>query len=166
MYSDDRYYSQEHEWIEPTEEGEYVLGITLFAQEELGDVVFVELPEVGSHYEAESELGTIESVKAVAELFAPVSGQVTAINEEVLDRPELLNEDPHGDGWLVRILPDDASAHEEMMTADAYREFIGDVDDEAEMDDDPVMTNVVDDDDDDDEGDDESAEDDDSDGEE
>lgn len=133
MYSDDRYYSQEHEWIEPTEDGEYVLGITFFAQEELGDVVFVELPEIGSHCDVEAEIGTIESVKAVAELFAPVAGEITAINDEVIDRPELLNEDPHGDGWLVRIRPDDPAAHEEMMTVDAYRELIGDVDQDPEL---------------------------------
>ncbi len=133
MYSDDRYYSQEHEWVEPTEEGDYVLGITFFAQEELGDVVFVELPGVGSHFDAEGEIGTIESVKAVAELFAPMAGEIVAVNEEVLDRPELLNEDPHGDGWLVKMRPEDASAHEELMTVDAYREFIGDVDVDPEL---------------------------------
>ena len=125
MYSDDRYYSQEHEWVEPQEEGEYVLGITHFAQEELGDVVFVELPDVGAHFDAESEIGTIESVKAVAELYAPVAGEITAVNEEVLDSPELLNDDPHGQGWLIKIRPDDPAAHEDLMTSDAYCEFIG-----------------------------------------
>jgi len=132
MYSDDRYYSQEHEWVQPVEDGEYVLGITHFAQEELGDVVFVELPEVGSRHAAESEIGTIESVKAVAELFAPVSGEVTGVNEEVLDRPELLNEDPHGQGWLLRLKPEQPDAHEDMMISDQYREFIGDTDEDDE----------------------------------
>ena len=133
MYSDDRYYSQEHEWVEPTEEGEYVVGITFFAQEELGDVVFVELPDVGTQFDAEGEIGTIESVKAVAELFAPVAGEIVAVNEEVIERPELLNEDPHGDGWLVRMRPEDPKAHEDMMDVDAYREFIGVVDVDPEL---------------------------------
>ena len=139
MYSDDRYYTQEHEWIEVTDNGEYVVGITAFAQEELGDVVFVELPDIGSQHDAEGEMGTIESVKAVAEFFAPVAGEITAVNDEVLDRPELLNEDPHGDGWLVRMKPADPAAHEEMLTVDAYREFIGDVDEDPELADEIAM---------------------------
>ena len=148
MYSDDRYYSQEHEWIEPQEEGEYVLGITHFAQEALGDVVFVELPDVGDHFDAESEIGTIESVKAVAELYAPVAGEITAVNEEVLDSPELLNDDPHGQGWLVRMRPDDPAAHEDLMTSDAYCEFIGYSDGDEIGSVDPDEAAVLDDDDD------------------
>lgn len=122
MYPEDRKYSEEHEWLQV--EGDlHVLGITQFAQEELGDVVFVELPEVGTAVEAGGEIGSIESVKAVAELFSPVDGEIVEINDEIDDAPELVNEDPHGKGWLVKIRVADASAVDELMDAAAYSEF-------------------------------------------
>ncbi|MEM1247855.1 MAG: glycine cleavage system protein GcvH [Acidobacteriota bacterium] len=122
MYPEDRRYSEEHEWLQV--EGDlHVLGITQFAQEELGDVVFVELPEVGASVEAGGEIGSIESVKAVAELFSPVDGEIVEINDEIDDAPELVNEDPHGKGWLVKIRVEDASAVDELMDASAYTEF-------------------------------------------
>ena len=122
MYPEDRRYSEEHEWLQ-VEGDVHVLGITQFAQEELGDVVFVELPEVGTAVEAGGEIGSIESVKAVAELFSPVDGEIVEINDEIDDAPELVNEDPHGKGWLVKIRVADASAVDELMDATAYSEF-------------------------------------------
>ena len=93
-------YSEEHEWVK-TEGNEVVIGITHFAQSELGDIVFVELPEVGATIEADEPFGSVESVKTVSELYAPVSGKVVAVNEELSDQPELVNESPYeGDGWL------------------------------------------------------------------
>ena len=122
MYPEDRSYSKEHEWLK-SEGEQYILGITEFAQEELGDVVFVELPEVGQRFEAHAEIGTIESVKAVAELYTPVAGEIVAINEKVVDAPELLNEDPHGEGWLVRLRPA-AEDQATLMSAADYQELI------------------------------------------
>jgi glycine cleavage system H protein len=101
-YPDDYLYSREHEWIR-VEEDHAVLGITEFAQSELGDVVFVELPEPGDVFDADDEIGTIESVKAVAEIYTPVSGEVVEVNAELQDRPEIVNQDPHERGWLVRL---------------------------------------------------------------
>lgn len=123
MYPDDRVYSKEHEWVR-REGDEAVIGVTFYAQDELGDVVFVELPEAGGTFEANEEIGSIESVKAVAELFTPVSGDVLEVNEKVTDSPELLNEDPHGEGWLVRIKMSDPSQLDEMMSAEEYRDLV------------------------------------------
>jgi glycine cleavage system H protein len=123
MYPADYLYSREHEWIKV--EGDVcVLGITEFAQQELGEVVFVELPETGQVFNAADELGTIESVKAVAEVYTPVAGEVVEINDAVIEDPELLNEDPHGEGWLVRIRFSSASDLKELMNAEKYEEFI------------------------------------------
>ena len=122
MYPEDRRYSEEHEWV--LEEGDHlVLGITHYAQDELGDVVFVELPEVGTHVEAGSEIGTIESVKAVAELYCPLAGEVVEINEDIEDSPELVNEDPHEKGWLLKWKPEDPAAVADLMDAAAYVAF-------------------------------------------
>jgi glycine cleavage system H protein len=125
MYPQDRVYSVEHEWLRrDSDRDECELGITQFAQEELGDVVFVELPEVGATFEAGAEMGTIESVKAVAELYTPVACEVIAVNETVVDTPELINEDPHGRGWLVRIRLVDARSLDSLMDAAAYEEHL------------------------------------------
>ena len=101
MYPNEYLYTKEHEWVR-IEDDFCVIGITEFAQRQLGDVVFVELPDVGQAFAAGDELGTIESVKAVAEIYAPVGGEVIQINTAVGDDPELLNDDPHGEGWLVK----------------------------------------------------------------
>jgi glycine cleavage system H protein len=106
------------------EEGHAVLGITEFAQSELGDVVFVELPEPGDVFDADDEIGTIESVKAVAEIYTPVSGEVVEVNTEIQDRPEIVNQDPHERGWLVRLKlskPDETSS---LMSARDYQQFV------------------------------------------
>jgi glycine cleavage system H protein len=123
MYPRDYLYSREHEWLR-VEDDLCVLGITEFAQAELGEVVFVELPEIGQVFDANDELGTIESVKAVAEVFTPVAGEVVEVNDAVVDDPELLNEDPHGDGWLIKIRFSSADDLKTMMKADEYEEFV------------------------------------------
>ncbi len=123
MYPSDYKYSKDHEWVR-REEGELVIGITDFAQGELGDVVYVEAPEVGSSFQANDEVGTIESVKAVAEVYTPIAGEVVAVNEELVEAPERVNEDPHGAGWLFRLRPASAAEVEGLMSAEAYEEFI------------------------------------------
>ena len=121
MYPKEFRYTQDHEWIHL--EGDVgVGGITEFAQSELGDVVFVELPEVGTDVAAGAEVGTIESVKAVSSLYSPVSGQIVEVNETLADKPELVNEDPHGDGWMMKVKLGDAKQLEELMTAEQYEE--------------------------------------------
>ena len=123
-YPDEYRYSKEHEWVRVAGD-EATLGITQFAQDELGDVVFVELPEVGDVFDADEEMGSIESVKAVAELYTPVGGEVIACNQGIEDSPELVNSDPHGEGWLVRIRmsqPDQVGA---LMTAQQYVALTG-----------------------------------------
>ncbi|HEY2291030.1 MAG TPA: glycine cleavage system protein GcvH [Thermoanaerobaculia bacterium] len=123
MYPRDYLYSREHEWLR-VEDDFCVLGITEFAQQELGEVVFVELPEIGQVFDANDELGTIESVKAVAEVFTPVAGEVVEVNDAVVDDPELLNEDPHGEGWLIKIRFSSADDLKIMMKADEYEEYV------------------------------------------
>jgi len=123
MYPSDYLYSREHEWVRVADDV-CMLGITEFAQQELGEVVFVELPEVGQVFNANDELGTIESVKAVAEVYSPVAGEVVEINEAVVDDPEMLNDDPHGEGWLVKIRFSSADDLKALMTAEQYEEYI------------------------------------------
>ena len=123
MYPADYLYSREHEWVR-VEDDVVVLGITEFAQQELGEVVFVELPEIGQVFDANDELGTIESVKAVAEVYTPVAGEVVEVNDAVVDDPELLNEDPHGEGWLLRIRFSSAADLKDLMNAEQYEEYV------------------------------------------
>ena len=122
MYPTDRSYSKDHEWI--TVEGDHaVVGITDFAQQELGDIVYVELPKIGAEVKAGDVLGTIESVKAVSEIYSPLSGTVTAINSELDAQPELVNSDPHGGGWYCKIELSDPAQLEALMDSAAYEEF-------------------------------------------
>lgn len=123
MYPDDYRYTTEHEWVR-VEDDIAVLGVTDFAQKELGEVVFVELPQVGHVYDAGDEVGSIESVKAVAEIFTPIAGEIVEINEALADDPELVNEDPHVDGWLVKIRYSASSDLDSLMDAEAYGEFV------------------------------------------
>jgi glycine cleavage system H protein len=125
MYPTDRKYSKEHEWVLREDAG-VKIGITQFAQSELGDIVFVELPEAGKTFAQGDVLGTIESVKAVSEIFAPISGTVAAPNAALEDSPETVNSDPHGDGWYCTIEPSDPSEIDALMEAAAYKELIGD----------------------------------------
>lgn len=119
-------YTEEHEYVREAEgEDEVLVGITDFAQEELGDVVFVELPREGDSFDRMEPFGTIEAVKAVSELYTPVSGEVVEINGALDDRPELVNEEPYGDGWMIRLRLDAPSEVDGLMDADGYREHIG-----------------------------------------
>jgi len=122
MYPSDCRYTREHEWVR-IEGDTCTLGITDFAQKELGEVVYVELPEVGHLFDAHDELGTIESVKAVAEVYTPVAGEIVEINEALKDDPQLVNEDPQADGWLVKIKYSDSSDFDELMDAEEYEAF-------------------------------------------
>ena len=120
---DDRRYLESHEWA-LEENGTVRVGITDFAQDELGDVVFVELPDAGDELTQEDEFGVIESIKAVSDLYAPVSGEVTAINEDLFDAPELVNEDPFGEGWMLEIDADDTDELEALLSAAEYEDQI------------------------------------------
>lgn len=121
---EDLLYTDEHEWLRV--EGETgVVGITAFAAEQLGDVVFVELPQVGRTLERAETFGVVESVKAVSDLFSPVAGQVLEVNTELVTRPELLDSDPYGAGWIVRLRIADEGATTELKDAAAYRTLIG-----------------------------------------
>ncbi|MFB6093017.1 MAG: glycine cleavage system protein GcvH [Haloquadratum sp.] len=118
---EDRKYRESHEYA--TTDGETAtVGITDFAQDELGDVVFVELPEPGDEIAQGEEFGVVESIKAVSDLYAPVSGTVTDVNDELFDRPELVNEDPYGDGWMLEVDLADEGEFDELLSAEEYRE--------------------------------------------
>lgn len=120
---EDLHYSKDHEWIRL--EGEVgTVGITDYAQHSLGDVVYVELPNKGDQFEAHKAFGSVESVKAVSELFAPVSGQVEEVNASLQDSPELVNTDPYGGGWMVRIRVTDPGAVDGLLTAAEYEDFL------------------------------------------
>lgn len=120
---DDCRYMESHEWAR--DEGDTVrVGITDFAQDELGDIVFVELPDEGDHVDADEDFGVIESIKAVSDLYAPVSGTVVGTNDRLVDEPELVNDDPFGDGWMLEIEPDDADEFDELLSPEAYRDQI------------------------------------------
>lgn len=116
---DELYYLESHEWIDP-DTGR--VGITEFAQDELGDVVFVELPEVGDELDRESEFGVVESIKAVSDLYSPANGEVTAVNETLFDQPELVNDDPFGEGWMLEL--DVEGDLDGVLSADEYAEQI------------------------------------------
>lgn len=117
-------YTNNHEWIRTEDDNTATIGITDFAQGELGDIVFVELEMPGFTAEQEERLGTIEAVKTVSDIFSPVSGEITEINEQLEEQPELANDDPYGDGWLVKISLDNADELEDLMSADEYEETI------------------------------------------
>jgi glycine cleavage system H protein len=124
MYPDDLRYTKDHEWIRP--EGERgVVGITHHAQAQLGDVVFVEVPEVGRTLKAGESFGTVESVKAVSELFSPVSGEVVAVNEALAGKPEAVNGDPYGDGWMIAVRLANPAELDALMDSAAYRKLLG-----------------------------------------
>lgn len=122
---DDLLYSEEHEYLRKNDDGTYSVGITDYAQGELGDIVFVELPAVGDTFDQKASFGTIEAVKAVSDLYAPVSGEVVAVNEGLDDDPAVVNGDPYGDGWMIRISVSDASELESLMDSTAYGEHVG-----------------------------------------
>ncbi len=119
MFPEDRRYTKEHEWV-MTEAQVATVGITDFAQRELGDIVYVELPEVGRTVALGESLGTIESVKAVSEVYAPVSGKIAAVNPLLTDKPETINSDPHGEGWICRIALSNPKEIDALLDASSY----------------------------------------------
>ncbi len=122
MVPDDRRYTPEHEWVQATDDPTRVrVGITAFAAEQLGDVVFVSLPDVGAVLSASASFGEVESTKSVSDLFAPISGTVVARNEELDAAPELVNTDPYGAGWMIEVTIDDAGALDDLLDAASYR---------------------------------------------
>ncbi len=120
MNPSDLKYTKEHEWVRVESGGVCTVGITAFAVESLGDIVYLELPGVGEKLIQEGQFGEVESVKAVSELYSPISGKVAEVNQGVVDTPEVVNESPYGDGWLLKVEMDDASEMDNLMTADEY----------------------------------------------
>ena len=123
MYPQELLYTKEHEWVR-IDEAIATIGITDHAQKELGDIVYVELPKPGDHVTANESFGTVESVKAVSEIYSPVTGDVTAVNPKIQSGPELVNADPHGEGWLIRVQIEDRSEVENLMAAEDYEAYI------------------------------------------
>ena len=122
MYPGDFRYSKEHEWVR-VEGDNATIGITHHAQDQLGDIVFVELPKTGAKLRRKQSFATVESVKAVSDIYAPLSGEVIEVNESLIDHPEKLNESPHEDGWLIKIRIEDRTAIETLMTAEDYQAY-------------------------------------------
>jgi glycine cleavage system H protein len=118
-------YTKEHEWVRLEADGLAAVGVTDYAQQELGDVVFVELEPVGTELDAEAPFGNVEAVKTVSELFAPIAGTIEAVNDALDGAPEKVNEDPYGDGWMVKIRPANPDDLEGLLTADEYKHMIG-----------------------------------------
>jgi len=119
-------YTKEHEWLRQEEDGSVTIGITDHAQSALGDLVYVELPEVGQDLESGGEMAVVESVKAASDVYAPLGGTITHVNEALADDPEKINADPYGDGWIVRLQP--SGEAEETMDPNAYQAFIDEID--------------------------------------
>lgn len=117
-------YAKDHEWVSPT--APYRIGISDFAQDQLGDLTYVELPEVGAEIGHGGEFGSLESIKSVSTLYMPVGGKVLSVNESLLDDPGLINRDPYGDGWIIEIEPTDMGNFDALMTGDAYGAFVKD----------------------------------------
>jgi glycine cleavage system H protein len=117
-------YSKSHEWVRVNDDGSVTVGITDHAQELLGDLVYVEVPEPGSEVDAEQACAVVESVKAASDVYAPLAGTVVEVNESLADNPEAVNHDAYGDGWIMRLKPADSEALNELMDSDEYQEFI------------------------------------------
>lgn len=118
-------YTEEHEYVRKAKDGTVEIGITDYAQGELGDVVYIELPKAGSKFAKHDVFGTIEAVKAVSELFSPIAGEVVAVNDRLDKEPALVNSDPYGAGWMIKVRPDDPSEVDRLMRSDAYQKQIG-----------------------------------------
>ena len=124
MSPDDRKYSKEYEWVKMEDATQALAGITVYAQDQLGDIVYVDLPKLGATIKFMEKMGEVESVKAVSDLFSPITGEITEVNDRLLDHPELVNEDPLGEGWMVRVTISDATELDQLMTAEEYEAFI------------------------------------------
>jgi glycine cleavage system H protein len=127
MYPEDCQYTKEHEWVR-LEDGIAVVGITDYAQDHLGDVVFVELPDVETEVAQFEPFGVIDSVKASSELYAPLSGEVEAVNDALTDQPELVNQEPYGEGWMIKVRPADLDELAQLLDAEGYEQFLGTLD--------------------------------------
>lgn len=125
----DLLYTKEHEWLRKENDGSVTVGITDHAQSALGDLVYVELPEIDQELDAEGEMAVVESVKAASDVYAPIAGVVVEVNEELSDDPEKINADPYGDGWIVRIQPSTDVDDADLMSPDDYQAFLDDLDD-------------------------------------
>jgi len=125
----DLVYTNDHEWLRREDDGSVTIGITEHAASALGDMVYVELPEVGLDVDAAGEMAVVESVKAASDVYAPIGGSIVAVNEELADEPEKINSDPYGDGWIVRMQPTDAIDESAMMSPDDYQTFLDELDD-------------------------------------
>jgi glycine cleavage system H protein len=121
---DDRRYTDDHEWLR-VEDGEGVVGVSAYAADELGDVVFVELPAVGKRFATHETFGVVESVKTASDLYMPIAGEIVAVNQALAGAPEQVNEDPYGEGWMIRVRLDDPAEAESLKDAAAYRDHIG-----------------------------------------
>lgn len=117
-------YAETHEWVRPEDSGELTVGITEHAQDLLGDLVFAELPEVGQRFTAKEECMLLESVKAASDIYMPVNGEISAINMALVDEPELINQQPFGDGWLFKIQPDNLADIDGLLSAEAYEQSL------------------------------------------
>jgi glycine cleavage system H protein len=120
----DLLYTTEHEWLRREDDGSVTIGVTDHAQAALGDFVYVELPEVGQDIDSGGDMAVVESVKAASDVYAPLDGSVVAVNEELADDPEKINADPYGDGWIVRLQPNESIDESALMTPDAYQELL------------------------------------------
>ena len=125
QFPDDLRYTKDHEWVRLDADGLATVGVTDYAQGELGDIVFVEIEAVGTEVEAEGSFGSVEAVKTVSELFAPVAGTIEEINDGLEDAPESVNSDPYGEGWMVKLRVADPASVEALMSAEEYKEMIG-----------------------------------------
>jgi glycine cleavage system H protein len=119
-FPEDLRYAATHEWVRLEDDGTVTVGISDHAQELLGDIVFIELPQEGANVSAEQEISVVESVKAASDIYAPISGEIIAINEDLIDAPEVVNSSPYTDGWFCRILPSNQSELEDLLDADSY----------------------------------------------
>ena len=120
----DLLYTSEHEWLRREDDGSVTIGVTDHAQAALGDLVYVELPEVGQDVDSGGDMAVVESVKAASDVYAPIDGSIVAVNEELADDPEKINADPYGDGWIVRVKPSDGIDESALMTPDTYQELL------------------------------------------
>lgn len=123
-YPEDLKYTSEHEWVRDNGDGTATIGITEFAQSELGDIVYVELNDEGEELEQNDTFGTVEAVKTVSDLYAPIAGKIIELNEELEDQPEVVNEDPYGKGWMIKMSIEDDTQLNDLMDAEAYQKII------------------------------------------
>lgn len=125
----DLLFSEEHEWLRREDDGSVTIGITDHAQSALGDLVYVELPEVGADVDAGGDMAVVESVKAASDVYAPIGGNIVAVNESLADDPETINTDPYGDGWILRMQPSESIDESSLMSPDDYQKFLDELDD-------------------------------------